>query len=216
MKTQITTRGEGGSIIIWLTSLFRGDEIEKVTSHLNSMLEDEPYILATVIVEDWNNQLSPWPAVCDGTEFGGQGRETLDWITDTLIPSLRETYPEAEHVLLTGYSLAGLFALWAQYETGVFDGVASCSGSLWYPGWEEYMHNTPVKSSSHIYLSLGGKEKNSRSELVSRVEDKTRLQLELLKKANVDCTLEMNPGGHFSNPDLRVAKGMCWLIRKKA
>lgn len=214
MNTHITTHGTSGPIIIWLTSLFRGDEIEKVTSHLNSILGDEPYTLATVIVDDWNNQLSPWPAVCDGTEFGGQGRETLDWITDTLIPSLRETHPESGKVFIAGYSLAGLFALWAQYETGMFDGAASCSGSLWYPGWEEYMHNTPAKSSSHIYLSLGGKEKNSKSQRISRVEARTRMQLEILKKANVDCTLEMNPGGHFSNPALRVAKGMWWLIER--
>lgn len=212
MQTQIITRGHSGPIIIWLTSLFRGDEIEKTVAHLDDLAQGRPFTLATVIIEDWNNQLSPWHAVCDGTEFGGGGEETLKWLTDEFTPSLRESYPDAEQVFIAGYSLAGLFALWAQYETGLFDGAASCSGSLWYPGWEEYIREHQVPRDSHVFLSLGGKEKKSRSPLVSRVEDMTRLQLELLKRANISCTLEMNPGGHFSNPDLRIAKGMAWLL----
>ena len=38
-----------------------------------------------------------------------------------------------------GYSLAGLFSLWAAYQTDVFSGFAAASPSVWFPGFIEYM-----------------------------------------------------------------------------
>lgn len=40
---------------------------------------------------------------------------------------------------LAGHSLAGLFALYAIYQTDLFSGVGSVSGSLWFSGINEYL-----------------------------------------------------------------------------
>lgn len=29
------------------------------------------------------------------------------------------------------------------------------------------------------------------------------------------CTLEWNPGNHFREPDVRTAKGFCWVMGQK-
>ena len=41
---------------------------------------------------------------------------------------------KASFIGIAGYSLAGLFALYALYKTDAFTRVASMSGSLWFPG----------------------------------------------------------------------------------
>lgn len=48
---------------------------------------------------------------------------------------LRKEFTERRVFIgIAGYSLAGLFALYALYKTDVFTRVASMSGSLWFPG----------------------------------------------------------------------------------
>ena len=64
---------------------------------------------------------------------------------------------------IAGYSLAGLFALWAVFQTDVFDRAASVSGSLWYDGFTDYINSSVSPSGlRQIYLSLGDREKNAR------------------------------------------------------
>ncbi len=60
----------------------------------------------------------------------------MDTLTQRIVP-LTENHlgyaPEFRGI--AGYSLAGLFALWAVYQTGLFDRAASVSGSLWFDGF---------------------------------------------------------------------------------
>jgi len=77
-----------------------------------------------------------------------------------------------------------------------------------------YTEGHRVSENCAVYLSLGGKEKNSRSVILAAIEDNTRKQLELLKKCAKDAALEMNPGGHFADPVGRTAKGIVWLVKK--
>ena len=71
--------------------------------------------------------------------------------------------PEAEALLpgapawrgLAGYSLAGLFALYALYQTDVFARAASMSGSFWFEGIMEYVcsHEMSANLTVCIFLS---------------------------------------------------------------
>lgn len=79
-----------------------------------------------------------------------------------LIPKLKADYGVDREIYLIGYSLAGLFALWTAYETDIFSAIASCSGSLWFEQWDEYVLHHQIKHESNIYLSLGGKEEKQR------------------------------------------------------
>ena len=49
-------------------------------------------------------------------------------------------------VVLGGYSLAGLFALWAATRTDTMYGVAAASPSVWFPGWPGYEAAHPIQT----------------------------------------------------------------------
>lgn len=97
---------------------------------------------AAFAVEDWNDALSPWPAppVFGGHGFGGHAEETLAYIQNTLIPECFTAHHLAEQtkIMLCGYSLAGLFALWAGSQSERFSAVAGVSPSVWFPGCGDY------------------------------------------------------------------------------
>ena len=71
--------------------------------------------------------------------FGGRAEDTLAWL-EQAVPSIRRQYSIKEDckVVLGGYSLAGLFALWAATRTDTMYGVAAASPSVWFPGWPGY------------------------------------------------------------------------------
>jgi predicted alpha/beta superfamily hydrolase len=117
---------------------------------------------------------------------------------------------EGRRYYLCGYSLAGLFALWGGYQTGVFAGVAGVSPSVWYPGWREYAAAHQVKTGS-VYLSLGQKEEKTRNKVMAFVGDAIREQYALLQWRGIESVLEWNPGNHFVDSDVRMAKGLAWL-----
>ena len=160
---------------------------------------------------DWNRELSPWSApkaFRNGADFEGQGPVLLDVLTHQIIP-LTEKHlrcaPEFRGI--AGYSLAGLFALWAVYQTDLFDRAASISGSLWFDGFLDFMRtNTP--KTKLVYLSLGDREKAVKNPRLAVVEDCTVQAVELLREQRVPTVFEMNRGGHFQNVPSRIACGI--------
>ena len=179
-----------------------------------------PFALAAFLIEDWNNQLSPWeaPAVFGEDGFGAGAVETLNYVTGILFPTLAQTYGQ-EHSMdfcLGGYSLSGLFALWASYQTDALSGVAAVSPSVWFPGWDTYMMSHSPWAQK-IYLSMGEKEEKTKNKSMSIVGDRIRKQYELLCKDDhvQACLLEWNPGNHFTDPEIRMAKGFAWLLNSR-
>lgn len=174
-----------------------------------------PFLLAAFAVENWDDALSPWPApaVFGDSDFGGAAQDTLDYVLGELIPGVEGRCPArgARRWLLGGYSLAGLFALWASARSDRFCGVAAVSPSVWYPGWLDYARRNPAKA-GRIYLSLGDREEKARNPVMARVGDAIREQYGMLKD-RADCALEWNPGNHFADPEGRTAKGFAWLLR---
>ena len=85
------------------------------------------YLFVAIPVESWNDALSPWeaPAVWGKQGFGGKAGKTLRFLTEQVIPSLKQQFdlPENIKIILGGYSLAGLFALWASTQTDLFYGI---------------------------------------------------------------------------------------------
>ena len=161
--------------------------------------------LLPVKAEDWNRDLSPWPSERvfeKGDDFAGEADETLKELIETVQPYRKEY----KTITLAGYSLAGLFSLYACTKTDLFDQCLSASGSLWYPGWIEYLQDHPVRCKK-VYLSLGDKEKNTRNEKMASVEENTYLTKKILE-GYTDVILEMNPGNHFQEPDKRIIKGI--------
>ncbi len=169
-------------------------------------LTDAAFSLAVFKVKHWNNDLSPWvaPPVFGNEPFGGGAPDTLTFIERELIPSVG--VGEDVPVIIGGYSLAGLFALWAAYTSNRFAGVAGVSPSVWFSDWLNFVsERTPAARC--IYLSLGKKEEKTRNKLMASVGENIRRQYELLQTAGVPSVLEWNEGNHFTEPDIRTAKG---------
>ena len=162
------------------------------------------YLLAAA-VEDWNRDLSLWeaPPVFGKVPFSGGAEATRN----ALLPLL----PEDKTLLLGGYSLAGLFALWTGYETDRFAGVAAVSPSVWYPGWLDYIRTRTPKA-KRIYLSLGDREELAKNRVLASVGDCIRAPYALLEPNT--ATLEWNPGNHFRDPWQRTARGFLWLLEQ--
>ena len=171
-------------------------------------LSDKPFRLIAYKVENWNKDLSPWsaPPVFGREPFGEGAESTLKEILKLCTDS-DKTY------VIGGYSLAGLFALWAGYQSNVFAGIAAVSPSLWFPQFTYYMKNNDLLS-RNIYLSLGDREEKARNPIMATVGDRMREAYSLLKEQGVNCILEWNEGNHFKDSDLRTARGFAWVLNE--
>ena len=177
----------------------------------------QPFLLAAVQVENWNDDLSPWlaPPVWGKQGFGGGAEDTLAWL-EQAVPSIRrqDSVKEDAKVVLGGYSLAGLFALWAATQTDALFGVAAASPSVWFPGWSEYEAAHPIQAQC-VYLSLGDREEHTKNQTMAAVGDNIRALHSALTRRGKDCTLEWNAGGHFKDADLRTARAFAWVMEGK-
>lgn len=117
-------------------------------------------------------------------------------------------------VILGGYSLAGLFALWAATQTNALYGTAAASPSVWFPGWLEYEAAHPIQT-RRVYLSLGDREEHTKNQTMASVGDNIRALHSALTQRGKDCKLEWNAGGHFKDADLRTAKAFAWVMEGK-
>ena len=122
---------------------------------------------------------------------------------------------EEYELYLAGYSLAGLFAVWAATMTDIFAGVASVSGSLWYDGFIDYLSGARLLV-PEIYFSVGEAESRTRSQRLAGVVDMTSSAYNIAKGQKIDTTMRLNPGGHFSDPEKRCADAVRWLTGDKA
>ena len=223
-------------MLIWPMGKHEETEKEHMFDSLLPILKEQNCLFVVWQVEDWNKELSPWeaPAAFGNENFSGQGIQSLDWLTQVCIPyfqkrltkkrsvekSLTEN-PKEIPVFLGGYSLAGLFALWALHETDLLSGAASCSGSLWYPGFMEYVRKKGAAEGESqkcrlAYLSLGSKEAKSRNPVLSTIKKCTEELYDFYQdRPDFHTVLEWNPGNHFTEPEKRLLKGFRWLIEKK-
>ena len=115
----------------------------------------------------------------------------MRFLTEQVIPTLKQQYPLPENVKITlgGYSLAGLFALWASTQTDLFYGTAAASPSVWFPDWMKFEQRHPIQA-QHVYLSLGDKEERTKNTIMAAVGDNIRTLHSRLTERGADCTLE--------------------------
>ena len=144
----------------------------------------------------------------------GEAEETLAYIEDVLLPCIRRAYGDMPCVL-AGYSLGGLFALWAAYRTESFDGICAVSPSLWVRGWDAYAEGR-VACADAVYLSLGEKEERARNLRMAAVGDCVRRQASRLTRqlAEGKTVFEWNRGGHFDDEPGRMARGLAWTAER--
>ena len=170
---------------------------------------DAEFRLITIAVDSWNCDLSPWkaPAVFGKEDFGDGAEELLKAVL-SLCEDRSKTY------IIGGYSLAGLFALWAATRTDVFRGVAAASPSAWFPGLTEYLREHGMPCGTVVSLSLGDREARTRNPVMSTVDTRIREIRDILQEQGADVTLTWNLGNHFAEPDIRTAKAYAEVLQR--
>ena len=183
-------------------------EIEKLT--------DKDFSLLTIYVSDWNNDLSPYeaPSIFKGTsDFKGNADSFLDYVLNLIKKVVLEESIKPIYKALTGYSMAGLFAIYTLFKTNEFLKVGSVSGSLWYPLFIEFVKNNEVLHGiSTFYMSLGDKEKKTSNKVMSEVETNSLIIFERIKPQFNNSKFELNSGNHFKDEGLRIAKCISYLL----
>lgn len=174
-----------------------------------------PFVLAAFELEDWILDLMPWPDrnISREEEAGKRAQDTLSYVLLSLVPALQDRYGRLP-MILGGYSLGGLFALWASMQTDCFRAIAAASPSVWIKDWIPYAEkHAPM--ADRIYLSLGDREEHVRNQAIARVGDNLRAQYGLLQRqlGPDSCTLVWEAGNHFTDNEGRLARAFSWCIR---
>jgi predicted alpha/beta superfamily hydrolase len=177
-------------------------------------LSKVPFLLATIELEDWIVDLMPWPDedVSRDPESGKHAQETLSYVLTALAPELQQRYGPLP-IILGGYSLGGLFAIWASMQTDSFKAIAAASPSVWIHDWMSFAKKH-VSLADYIYLSLGNQEEHVKNQAIARVGDNLRAQYALLQEqlGPEHCTLVWEEGGHFANNEERLARAFAWCM----
>lgn len=167
---------------------------------------------------DWDRDMTPWycPPIAPGDSPCEGGADAyLDLLLTQILPVARERcVGSPAFVAIAGYSLGGLFALYATYRCRAFSRVASMSGSLWFPDFVDFATKEPMaREPERLYLSLGDHEARTRNPYLRTVQDNTQRLVDLYRERGLDVTFELNPGNHFKQPALRTAKGIAAILR---
>ena len=186
--------------------------------------------LVNVGVDLWEENFSPWCAprvFAKGPNFGDGAQKTLDTLINQVIPWTESelTEPPAYRVLV-GYSLAGLFSLWAGVSqpgaphvdapVATFQRIGAVSGSFWFPGLLDYVDqqlNGGAVGLTHAYLSLGDREARTPNPQIMHVRENAELLACKLESEGITSTFELNRGNHFQNVEGRMQKALDWLVK---
>ena len=178
-------------------------------------------LLAAISGCSWEKDFTPWPAPAIDKrqgKFEGGAAAYLKILTEEILPAVEKQVgvPIAKRVI-AGYSLVGLFAVYAACASHSFDGVVSASGSLWYDGFTDWAREHYPQgrwdgmATAPVYLSLGDRESRSKNARLQQNETALRA-VATAWESHTRLKVEMNPGGHFQDSELRTAKGIAWVL----
>lgn len=212
----VTASAESGAPIIYLNTF--SDEGQRVYEDAQ-VAGCPPFTLVAISDLDWNHDMVPWdspPAFKNGAPYTGGADDYLRLLTEEIIPKVEKeiTGPPSWRGIV-GYSLAGLFALYAIYRTDLFSRVGSMSGSLWFPGMKEYIFShEPKRRPDHIYFSLGDKESKTRNPVLRSVRQNTEEIQVFYQSRGIDTVFQLNTGNHYDHAAERTAAGIMWLLNR--
>ena len=213
-------------------SIFPCSESESPVIYLNTFHDESqkvyetaqatgcpPFTLVAISNLDWNQDMAPWDspaAFKKGEPFTGGAGDYLRLLVEEIIPRAeKELVGPPAWRGIAGYSLAGLFALYTIYQTDVFSRVGCMSGSLWFPGFKEYIFShEPKRRPDCIYFSLGDKEAKTRNPVLKTVQENTEEIQAFYQGEGIDTVFQLNSGNHFVQGIERTIAGIQWLLSK--
>ena len=178
-----------------------------------------PFTLVAISDLDWNHDMAPWdspPAFRNAKPCTSGADDYLRLLVEEIIPTAEKEIAGAPRWRgIAGYSLAGLFALYAIYQTELFARVGSMSGSLWFPGMKEYIFShKPKRQTDCVYFSLGDKESKTRNPILRGVRQNTEEIQAFYQAKGIDTVFQLNPGNHYDHAAERTAAGIAWLLSR--
>ena len=178
-----------------------------------------PFTLVAISDLDWNHDMVPWdspPALKNAEPCTGGADDYLRLLAEEIIPTAeKEITGVPSWSGIAGYSLAGLFALYAIYQTDLFSRIGSMSGSLWFPSMKEYIFShEPKQWPDCMYFSLGDKESKTRNPILRSVRQNTEDLQSFFQDKGIDTVFQLNPGNHYNHAVDRTAAGLCWLLSR--
>lgn len=207
-----TAKEEGAPLVI--VNAFTGDGAIWMETLMKAGLSCHLAVIGNL---NWDHDMSPWtcpPLAEKESPCTGGADAYLEDLVQEIVPQILANLGTVPTWIgLVGYSLAGLFALYAMYKTDIFSRIASVSGSLWFPDFKHFVetHDT-LKAPERLYLSLGDKEAKTRHPILKTVEDNTRAIVDSYRQKGLAVQYEMNPGNHFKDEDKRIIKGIMALL----
>ena len=178
-----------------------------------------PFTLVAISDLDWNHDMVPWdspPAFKNAEPCTGGADDYLRLLTREIIPTAEKELPGVPSWRgIAGYSLAGLFALYAIYRTDLFSRIGSMSGSLWFPGMKDYIFSHESKRwPDCVYFSLGDKESKTRNPILRSVRQSTEEIQAFYQDKGIDTVFQLNPGNHYDHAAERTAAGIAWMLSR--
>lgn len=180
------------------------------------LVRDRRSTIVTIPILNWGDALTPWPAeglYREEPDFGGRASETLAQLLTETIPTIEEREgitPRARAIC--GYSLGGLFSLYAFTHSDSFAACACLSGSVWYEGWVEHLRALELNLEGRFaFLSLGSKEKRGARPIMHTVQDNMEACAEILRERNCLVHYEVTPGNHMQHIPERFDAGLSAL-----
>lgn len=173
--------------------------------------------VVTVPVACWNAALTPWPAAAlyrEEPDFEGHAAETLEDLLAHVIPAAEaqiatETGLAPSERAICGYSLGGLFSLYAFTHCDAFTACGCLSGSVWYEGWVEHLQGMDGDlTGRYAYFSLGTKEKRGGQPLMRTVQKRMEECVELLRRRGCRVDYVLGPGNHLQHIPERYEAGL--------
>ena len=176
----------------------------------------KPFHFVSITGLRWDEELSPWahaPVVSKDDNFTGEAEKYIRRLADVIIPRVEENIKAPTFRVIAGYSMGGLFALYAPYITDLFSRAVSASGSVWYPGFVTFVQeNDFLRKPDAVYLSLGDRESRTKNRFLCQTEDRTRELYSIYQSQAINSMFELNPGNHFKDAPHRLAKGIAWVL----
>lgn len=203
-----------GAPVLYLNTF--SEEEQKVGVELQkARLPD--FSLVTISNLHWSHDMVPWdapPLFRQAEPCTGGADAYLQLLTEEFLPRIEHELPGVPCWRgLVGYSLAGLFAVYALYRTELFSRVASVSGSLWFPGIQEYIFSHEMKGTpDRLYFSVGDKEHKTRHPLLQKVEENTRAIQAYYQNQGICTVFQQNAGNHYQHAAQRTVAAIAWLL----
>jgi len=201
---------KASTFLMYLVDESNPEDYEQIYQKISNEFQ---LCMIAVSIHDWQGELSPWaaPAIFGKYDFAGNASLLLSELESFWMWFEKDNQIETNQLYLCGYSLAGLFSLWASSQTNLFKKIAAVSPSVWYLNFVEYMQQNPIQT-REVYMSLGDKEANAKNKVMATVKTCFDAVIQILQKQDVILTYEYNPGNHFQDVELRMTKGIRQLL----